>query len=133
MECAGQECGERADMNRAQTNEVDPSASLVVHRLAVAGACREAVAAVNRLIPARLKRNFRDAAALAARCFEHLALAVTAAAATAAAAAAGCFAHRAAIRAAARFIRKAFACEEFLLACSEREGASAIDAIEVFI
>src|SRR5579864_5592323 len=104
--------------------------------LTVAGACRETIAAVNRLVAARLKRNFGDAAALAARCLEHLALrtAVAAAAATAtAASAARGFARCAAIRAPARFVGEAFAGVKFLLACGELERARAIDAIEVFI
>src|SRR5579872_197853 len=104
-------------------------------RLAIAGACREAISAVNRLIPARLKRNFRYAAALTASCFEHLAprIAVTSAVAAARAPAARGFAGRTAIRAPARFVRKAFAGIKFLFTCGELERASAIDAIEVFI
>src|SRR5690242_16637232 len=132
MECAGHECGEGTNMNRAQTNAVDPSANAVVHRLAIAGARREAIAAVNRLVAARLERNFRYAAALAASCFEHLAprSAVTSAvAATDRASAARSFACRTAIRASAGFVRKAFAGIKFLFVCGERERASAIDAI----
>src|SRR5690348_8250843 len=116
-------------MNRAQTNVVDPSADTVIHRLAIAGACREAIAAIHRLVPARLERNFRYTAALTAGHLEHLApgAAVTAAVAAAArASAAGGFARRTAIRASARFVREAFAGVEFLLACGERKRASAI-------
>jgi hypothetical protein len=127
------ECAERPDMNRAQTNTVDPSADSIVHRLTVAGARREAVAAVNRFVAARLERYFRYAAALAAGRLEHFALSAAAATRTAAAAAAGSFARCAAIAATAGLIRKAFARIEFLFACREREAASAIDASEGFI
>jgi hypothetical protein len=79
-----------------------------------------------------LERDFRYAAALAARGFEHFALLASAAVA-AAAAAAGVFASRTAIAAAAGLIRKAFACVKLLFARGEREAASAIDAIKGFI
>jgi hypothetical protein len=81
-----------------------------------------------------LERHFGYAAALAAGRFEHFALLPSAAAAVAAAASAtGGFARRTTVAAPARLIRKAFARVKFLLACGEREAASAIDAIKVFI
>ncbi|HEX5274398.1 MAG TPA: hypothetical protein VFW34_03915 [Candidatus Rubrimentiphilum sp.] len=80
-----------------------------------------------------MERNFRYAAALAARCGEHFAL--TAVAFTAAAAAsrtarlAGC----AAIGAPAGFVGEAFAGEEFLLAGRECELTSTINTGQRFI
>jgi len=94
----------------------------------------EAIAAVNRLVAARLERDFRYAATLTAGRFEHLATAAATAETTAAAAAAaGCLTCRAAITAAARLIGESFAGKKFLLACREWERTSAISAIECFI
>jgi len=106
--------------------------------LAVAGTGSEAVAAIHGLVAARLERNFRYAAALTARCLEHLATATAAAAtvvgtAAAAAAAAGRFTRRAAIRAPAGLVGESFAGVELLLTCGKRKGASAVDAIKGFI
>src|SRR5579883_415003 len=107
--------------------------------LAVAGTGSEAVAAIHGLVAARLERNFRYAAALTARCLEHLATATAAAAtvvgtaATAAAAATGRFTRRAAIRAPAGLVGESFAGVELLLTCGKRKGASAVDAIKGFI
>src|SRR5579883_502754 len=106
--------------------------------LAVAGTGSEAVAAIHGLVAARLERNFRYAAALTARCLEHLATATAAAAtvvgtAAAAAAAAGRFTRRATIRAPAGLVGESFAGVELLLACGKRKGASAVDAIKGFI
>src|SRR5579872_1214096 len=123
-----QKCRQCADVNRTQADEVDPFADAGAHRLAVAGTRGEAVTAVHRLVAARLERDFRNAAALAAGRFEHLS-AAAAAETAATAAAAGSLAGRAAIAAAARLVGESFACKEFLLACCERERTSAINAI----
>lgn len=102
--------------------------------LSVTRTRREAVPAVDRLITAGLKRNFRYAAALAARCSEHLALAAIAPTASrSATAAGGSLTRRAAVAAPTGFVRKSFARKELLLVRSKGETASAIDAVKVFI
>ena len=73
----------------------------------------ETIAAINRLVASRLKRNLGNAAALAARRLEHFPLAAAAAATTPVGRATS-FPSRTAVRAAARLIRKAFHCEKFL-------------------
>lgn len=93
----------------------------------------EAVPAVNRPVAAWLKRNFRYAAALAARGLERLALAVASASGSAPApTAVSRFTRRATIAAPAGFVRESFACKELLLARREGERASAIDAAKGF-
>ena len=101
--------------------------------LAVARTRLEAVAAINRLVSAGLERNFGNAAALAARGLEHLALAsaATAAALVATAAPAG-LASRATIGATVRLVGEALHREELLLAGGERELTSAIHAGQHF-
>lgn len=85
----------------------------------------EAIAAVDGLVAARLERNFRYTAALAAGRAKHLALAAAAAesatASAALASATGRLTRRTAIRAAVRFIGKALHSEELLLAGRKRE------------
>jgi hypothetical protein len=82
----------------------------------------EAIAAVDRFVAARLERNFRNAAALAAGRAEHFALAAaagSAAARTGAAAgsaAAGRFTRRTAIGAPVGLIGKALHCKKLLFA-----------------
>jgi hypothetical protein len=78
----------------------------------------EAVAAVNRPAGPRLKRNFRNAAALAARRLEHFA---SAAAAGASLSSGRCFTSGAAIAATAGFVGKALTGKKLLLACRELE------------
>lgn len=102
----------------------------------------KAVAAVDRLVAARLKWNLRYFAAAAARSLEHLAFATSAAviaaasagiaaAATAAAAlTALSLAGGAAIGATAWLISKAFRCVEFLFACRKGKRCGAIHAVE---
>src|SRR6185437_14213745 len=94
-------------------------------RLAVAGSRGEAVAAIDRLVSARLERHLGNAAALAARRLEHLAMAASAAALRAARLAGG-----AAVAAAIGLIREALHRIEFLFAGGEGELASAIHAGE---
>src|SRR5579863_278257 len=99
--------------------------------LAVTRPCCETVPAIDRFVATRLERNFRYSTALAAGGFEHLAL--TVAATWSAAATAGCFARGAAIGASAGFVRESFARKELLFARGEREGASAVNAVEGFV
>jgi hypothetical protein len=102
--------------------------------LAVALSRREAVFAVDRLVAARLERNFRYAAALTAGRLEHLtALAAAAAVATAAAFAAAGFASGTAIGAAVGLIGEALLREKLLFTRGECERLSAIDAVQHFI
>jgi hypothetical protein len=93
----------------------------------------ETIAAINRLVASRLKRNLGNAAALAARCFEHFPLASATAATAAAVRRATGLARGTAIRAATWLIRKALHCEKFLFAGSERELLSAVNAGEHFV
>jgi hypothetical protein len=94
----------------------------------------EAVAAVNRLVAARLERHFGRTSAAAACRAEHLALtaAETAAAAAAAAIAAACstagLTSLTAIGAAIWFVLEAFLSIEFLLTGSKCKLCAAIDA-----
>ena len=88
----------------------------------------EAIAAIDGLVAARLERNFRHTAALAAGRAEHLALAAAASSESATAAAAltsatGGLTRRTAIRAAVRFVGKALHGEELLLTGRKRELA----------
>jgi hypothetical protein len=99
--------------------------------LAVTRSRCETVPAIDRLVAARLERNLRYAAALAARGPEHLALTVTAT--WSAAAAAGCFTRGPAIAASARFVCESFARKKLLFARGERERASAVSASEGFV
>src|SRR5579863_2117674 len=101
-------------------------------RLAVTWPCCETVPAINRLIAARLKRNFRYAATLVARGLEHLTLAIAGATRSAPAAAGG-FTRGAAIAASAGFVGESFTRKELLFARGERERASAIDAGKGFV
>jgi hypothetical protein len=93
--------------------------------LAVTRSCREAVAAIHGLVSARLERNLGNAAALAARRSEHLAL-------TSAARRPAGFTHGTAIGATVGLVREALHCKKFLLACRKGELASAIHAREHF-
>ena len=93
----------------------------------------EAVAAVNRLVVARLERHFGRTSAAAACRAEHLALTAaettTAAAAVAAAACSTAgLASLTAIGAAIRFVLEAFLSIEFLLTGSKCKLCAAIDA-----
>ena len=107
--------------------------SLLAHRLAVARTRGETIAAIHGLIAARLERNFRHAAALAACRLEHLAARAAAVSATTAAATTGGLPGGAAVVATAGLIGEAFARKELLLTRRERERACAIDASEGFI
>ncbi|HEV3092781.1 MAG TPA: hypothetical protein VGX91_15175 [Candidatus Cybelea sp.] len=93
----------------------------------------EAVAAIDRFVASRLERDFRDAAALAARRFEHLALASAHTASAAAVRGTSGFTRCAAIRAAAGLVGEALHCEKLLFARSEWELLSAIHASEHFV
>jgi hypothetical protein len=117
---------DKKSLHEAGSLQVHPIARL---GLAVWTARREAIATENRLVAARLKRDFRHAAALAARGFEHLAVT---GAATAVCRAAG-FARRTAVRAAAGLVGKALHCEKLLFSGSESELLSAVDAGEHFV
>ena len=104
--------------------------------LAVARFRLEAVAAVHRLIAARLERHFRNAAALAAGCLVHFPALTAAAHRGSAAAAAGrahLLARLPAIRAAVRLVLKAFAGIKLLFAGSKSELPTTIDAVQHFI
>jgi hypothetical protein len=101
--------------------------------LAVTRPCREAVPAIDRLVAARLKRNFRYAAALAACGPEHLTSTAIAAAGRSSVPAAGGFPRGAAIAASARFVRESFTCKELLFVRRKWECASAIDAGKGFV
>ena len=95
----------------------------------------EAVAAVDRFVAARIKRNLGNAAALTARCGEHLP--GTAAAALAASAATAIGAHGltrlAAIRTAIGLVLEAFLFVKTLFARTEDKLPSAVDTVEHFI
>ncbi|MGC2242766.1 MAG: hypothetical protein WBA06_03985 [Candidatus Aquilonibacter sp.] len=99
----------------------------------------ETIAAVHRLVAARLERHFGHAAALAASCAEHLALAtataVSAAAGTTrtATTTAGCLTGGTTIGATVRLVGKALHGEELLLAGRKRELARTINAVQKFI
>jgi hypothetical protein len=109
-------------------------AGLPSGRLLVVGAATaKAVPAIDRLISARLERNFRDAPALAAGCLEHLASGTTSAAAAAAVRRTSGLASRAAFRATAGLIGKALHREELLLAGGKRELRSAVNAGKHFV
>ena len=84
----------------------------------------EAIAAVNRFVAARFKRNFAHAAAICADSVVHHALLV---------AAGVLLARGTAILAALRFVGKAFFRVEFLLAGGEGEVLSAIFADHDFV
>jgi hypothetical protein len=101
--------------------------------LAVTWPCSETVPAIDRLVAARLKRDLRYAATLAAGRLEHLALTAVAAAVRSPAAAAGGFSRGAAIAASAGFVRESFTRKELLLIRREWERASAIDAGKGFV
>ena len=94
----------------------------------------ETIAAKHRLITTRVERNFRYAAAVAARRREHLTrTAGTLAAATAAAAGAHLLARLAAIRTTVRLILKTFLLVKALFARTEDKLASAVHTVEHFI
>src|SRR5579871_143586 len=99
-------------------------------RLVARPARGETVSAVDRLVPPRLERNLGDAAALRARRGEHL---TRARAAAAAVGRAPRLSRRAAIRAAAGFVGKAFHREKLLFAGGKRELAPAIYAGQHFV
>jgi hypothetical protein len=103
--------------------------------LAVARFGLEAVAAIHRLVAARLERNLGDAAALAARGLEHFATLSTAAAHTGSAAGAGAhlLASLTAIGATVRLVLEAFAGIELLFTSGERELTSAVHTVQHFI
>jgi hypothetical protein len=94
----------------------------------------EAIAAVHRLIAARLERHLGNAAALAARGLVHFTALTAAAAHTGSAA---CIAHLlarlTAIGTTVRFVLETFAGVELLLAGRERELASTVHAVQHFI
>jgi len=102
---------------------------------------REAIAAVNRLVAARLERHFGRLSALAAGRLEHLAATATrrsaaSAVASAAATAAGStlsLTGGAAFRATIGLVLEAFAREELLFAGAKNELAVAINAAQGFI
>ena len=93
----------------------------------------EAIPAIDRLVAARIERHFRHAAAVAARCREHLTRTAGALAATAAAAGAHLLARLTAIRTAVRFILKTFLLVKALFARTEDELASTVHTVEHFI
>jgi hypothetical protein len=92
----------------------------------------EAVAAVNRLVAARLERHFGRTSAAAACRAEHLALSTAETATAAAAIAAACstagLTSLTAIGAAIWFVLEAFLSIEFLLTGSKCKLCAAIDA-----
>jgi hypothetical protein len=91
------------------------------------------IAAINRLVASRLKRNLGNAATLAARGLEHFPLAAAAAATTTTIGRATSFAGRTAVRATTWLIRKALHGEKFLFACGERELLSTVNAGKHFV
>jgi hypothetical protein len=100
--------------------------------LAVAGTRLEAIAAVHRLVAARLERHFGNAAALAARGLVHfpaLAAAHTGPAGTRA----HLLARLAAVGATVGFVLETLAGVELLLSGRERELTSAIHTVQHFI
>ena len=100
----------------------------------VAAVLAEAVSAVNRTIVARTERNLGLNAASCTSYVVHFALLVTAlATATAEATTVLLFAGCAAIRAATRFVGKAFLSKEILLRSSENEFSAAITARKGFV
>jgi len=101
-------------------------------KLANARSRGEAVAAIHRLVSARLERHFGYSAALAAGGFEHLA-APRRGTATAATAGPAGFACRTALRATARLVREALGGVELLFAGGKWEGTAAVDARQRFI
>ena len=120
---------ERMDHGGLQDGLLNVTRRRVPGGLAVTRPRCETIPAIDGLVAAGLKRNLRDAAALAARGLEHLALA----GASAMRSAAGGFTRGPAIAASARFVRESFTRKELLLARRERECASAIDAGKGFV
>jgi hypothetical protein len=94
----------------------------------------KALSAVDRLVAARLERHFGRTSAAAACRTEHLALTTAVEARTAPSAAAFCgFAGGSAVRASAGFVLETLLSVELLLAGSERELLSAVDASDKLI
>ncbi|HLI96296.1 MAG TPA: hypothetical protein VKT72_09425 [Candidatus Baltobacteraceae bacterium] len=93
----------------------------------------EAIAAIDRLVTARLERYLGNAAALAARGLEHFTALAAAHSAAAARAVAHLLARLAAIGATVRLVLETFAGVELLLAGRERELTSTVHAVQHFI
>jgi hypothetical protein len=101
--------------------------------LAVARTRLEAIAAIHRLVAARLERNFRNAAALAAGGLEHFTALSAAHTGSAARTRAHLLARRTAIGTTVRLVLEAFAGIELLLTGSKCELPSAVHTIQHFI
>jgi hypothetical protein len=93
----------------------------------------EAIAAVHRLVAARLERHFGNAAALAARGLVHFAALTAAHSAATARTRAHLLTSLTAIGATIGFILETLAGVELLLTCRERELTSAIHTVQHFI
>jgi hypothetical protein len=94
----------------------------------------EAIAAIHRLVAARLKRYFGNAAALAAGRLEHFTAALAAAhSAAAAALRAHLLAGLTAIGTTVGFVLKAFAGVKLLLSCGKCKLTAAVNAVQHFI
>ncbi|HKU67846.1 MAG TPA: hypothetical protein VJP85_08720 [Candidatus Baltobacteraceae bacterium] len=93
----------------------------------------KAIAAIHRLVAARLERYFRNAAALAARRLVHFAALAAAHTGTAARAVTHLLACLTAIGASVGFVLETFAGVELLFAGRERELASTVHAVQHFI
>jgi hypothetical protein len=93
----------------------------------------EAIAAVHRLVAARLERHLGNAAALAARGLVHFTALTAAHAGSAARAVAHLLTRLTAIGTTVRFVLETFAGVELLLAGRERELASTVHAVQHFI
>jgi hypothetical protein len=93
----------------------------------------EAIAAVYRLIAARLERHLGNAAALAARGLIHFAALAAAHTGSTARARAHLLASLTAIGATVRFVLETFAGIELLFTGSERELPSAVHTVQHFI
>jgi hypothetical protein len=93
----------------------------------------EAIAAVHRLVAARLERHFRYTAALAAGRLEHFTALTAAHAAAATRIGTHLLARSAAIGATVGFVLETLAGIELLFTGGERKLTSAIDAVQHFI
>jgi hypothetical protein len=103
------------------------------YSLAVGRSRLKAIAAVHRLIAARLERNFRYAAALAAGGLEHFTALAAAHSGTPTRRVAHLLARLTAIGTTVRFVLETFAGVKLLLTGRERELTSAIHTVQHFI
>jgi hypothetical protein len=102
--------------------------------LAIAGARLKTIAAVDRLVAARLERYLRNTAALAARRLVHFpALAATAHPGSAAGLRAHLLARLTAIGTTVRLVLKTFAGIKLLFTSGERELPSAVHTVQHFV